>query len=121
MDNIAINEFPQHASFGESDNIVISGAEEEALVPFNTMKEAIANAISGDIQGGAPPVAMLPSELDSTKSKVWLYGGETTTAYKNGYIYYWVGEAWAEGNYYGQTVDFATQAEINSIINIIEG
>lgn len=121
MDSIAINEFPQHTSFGDSDSIVISGANEEALVPFVTMKEAIANAISGDIQGGTPSVAMSPSELDSTKSKVWLYAGETTTAYKNGYIYYWIGAAWQEGNYYGQTVDYATDADVNSIISILEG
>jgi len=121
MDNIAINEFPQHAFFGESDHIVISGAEEEALVPFNTLKESVASAISGDIQSGAPPVAMTPSDLDHEVSKVWLYAGETTTGYENGYIYYWIGAAWQQGNYYGQTVDFATQTEINSIINIIEG
>lgn len=121
MDNIAINEFPQHAFFGESDHIVISGAEEEALVPFNTLKESVASAISGDLQSGTPPVAMIPSDLDHEVSKVWLYGGTTTTGYENGYIYYWIGAAWEQGNYYGQTVDFATQNEINSIISIIEG
>ena len=119
MDNIAINEFPQHAFFGESDNVVISGAEEEALVPFDTMKEAIANSISGDIQGGAPPVAMTPSDLDHEVSNVWLYGGTTTTGYENGYIYYWIGSAWAQGNYYGQVVEYATQAEVTSILNIL--
>jgi hypothetical protein len=121
MDNIAINEFPQHASFGESDNVVISGAEEEALVPFNTLKESVASAISGDIQSGAPPVAMTPSDLDHEVSKVWLYTGTTTTDYENGYIYFWNGTAWEKGSYYGQVVEYATQAEINSIINIIEG
>ena len=121
MDNIAINDFPQHTSFGEGDHIVISGAEEEALVPFDTMKEAIANSISGDIQGGTPPVAMSPSDLDHEESKVWLYGGTTTSGYTNGYIYYWVGSAWAQGNYYGQTVDYATSADISGIISILEG
>lgn len=121
MNNIAINNFPQHASIIDTDGVVISGASEEALVPFSTVKEAIANAISGDIQGGAPSVAMSPSELDSTQSKVWLYAGETTTTYRNGYIYYWIGAAWAEGNYYGQTVDYATDADVNSIISILEG
>ena len=121
MDNIAINEFPQHASFGESDHIVISWAEEEALVPFNTLKESVASAISGDIQSGTPPVAKAAEDFDETESKVWLYTGTTTTDYENGYIYYWNGSTWDRGSYYGQVVDFATQAEINSIINIIEG
>lgn len=121
MDNIAINEFPQHASFSESDHIVISGAEEEALVPFGTVKDAIASAISGDIQSGTPPVAMAPSDLDSEVSKVWLYGGTTTTGYENGYIYYWVGAAWAKGSYYGQVVDYATTAEIDALVSILEG
>ena len=119
MDNIAINEFPQHTFFGEGDHVVISGVEEEALVPFDTMKEAIANSISGDIQGGAPPVAMTPSDLDHEVSNVWLYGGTTTTGYENGYIYYWIGSAWAQGNYYGQVVEYATQAEVTSILNIL--
>ena len=119
MDNIAINEFPQHTSFGEGDHVVISGAEEEALVPFDTMKEAIANSISGDIQGGTPPVAMAPSDLDHEVSKVWLYGGATTTGYENGYIYFWNGSAWERGSYYGQVVEYATQAEVTSILNIL--
>lgn len=121
MDNIAINDFPQHTSFGESDHVVISGAEEEALVPFTTMKEAIANAISGDIQGGTPPVATTAEGFDETESKVWLYTGTTTQDYENGYIYFWNGSAWERGSCYGQTVDFATTAEIDSIISIIEG
>ena len=121
MDNIAINEFPQHAFFGESDHIVISGAEEEALVPFNTLKESVASAISGDLQSGTPPVAQTAEDFDETESKVWLYTGTTTQDYENGYIYFWNGSAWERGSYYGQTVDFATQNEINSIISIIEG
>jgi hypothetical protein len=84
------------------------------------MKEAIANSISGDIQGGTPPVAMTPSDLDSEVSKVWLYVGTTTTGYENGYIYYWVGAAWAKGSYYGQVVDYATTAEIDALVSILE-
>ena len=119
MDNIAINEFPQHAFFGESDHIVISGAEEEALVPFGTVKDAIAGAISGDIQSGTPPVAKTTEDFDETESKVWLYTGTTTQDYENGYIYFWNGSAWERGSYYGQVVEYATQAEVTSILNIL--
>ena len=119
MDNIAINEFPQHTSFGVGDHVVISGAEEEALVPFDTMKEAIANSISGDIQGGTPPVATTAEDFDETESKVWLYTGTTTQDYENGYIYFWNGSACERGSYYGQVVEYATQAEVTSILNIL--
>lgn len=119
MDNIAINEFPQHAFFGESDHIVISGAEEEALVPFNTLKESVASAISGDIQSGTPPVATTAADFDETESKVWLYTGTTTQDYENGYIYFWDGSTWTKGSYYGQVVDYATTAEIDALVAML--